>query len=460
MTRLPLSVTASLVLMASAGLTANAHAASFADIEAEGLSNACYADSNHHEAEFLFQNPDVCFWSAQNGEVNAVATPTPPDDAVALPRPSGRNDTAALEAVINANRGGSVVGSGTYQVRDLDITVPVDIYSMAMVPVAGAGRMVNVDSPDVRIFNSPIDARNQSSVYQGFHALDGSDRFTLVNSGVSNLYHRGSRYNAAGVYLNGVSDFHLACNDFSNILNRTSRSGTTSRANAIWMNGRNAASTSGGVIVNNSATELQSNGQLGDAEFLTIQSYRRTDVDRPTRIFANRAVDAGKRFTKHQEDNALVLSNSYEWTVKQGPLGQRRLLSHVEVHSSNNIIARNNRVKIAAQSKFDHLFFTKIKGSGRQDNLHYDCNDIEIVDRLRAGDRATPRIITARASSRSRNSTGFEATNSSARDNVVRGSGSIKHYYSFEAGYARQGGTFDISNNRFDVPFTHSEFRR
>jgi len=311
---------------------------------------------DHYVAEFLYQNPDVCFWSVDGEQVNAEPTPIPLN-AVLLPMPSGGNDTAALERVINSNPGGAVIGLGTYMVRDLDITVPIDIFDMAMVPVSGASRMVNVLSPDVRIFNSPIDAQNMSSVYQGFLAADGSHRFTLVNSAVRNIYHRNNR-NAAGVILNGVDDFHLACNDFSNIINTTSRANTTARANAIWMNGRNQQSTSGGVIANNTASEFQSNGQLWDAEFFTVQSYVSTDVDRPIKIFGNRAVDAGKRFTKHQEGNAVVLSNWHEWTVKQGPLGQRALLSHVEIHSSDNVIARNNRVKIAADSRFDYVFFT------------------------------------------------------------------------------------------------------
>ena len=209
---------------------------SFENIAAQGLDNACYLDAEHYAAEFLYQNPDVCFWTVDeaSGTVSEVAVPEVPADAIALPSPTGKDDTAMLQAVINSSSGKTYVGSGTYKVNNLKITTPVMLYNMPMVPYNNAMVVVSVRSPDVSIFNSPIDGAGSSNTNAGFAVMDGADRFVLVNSGVSNL--RGStNRNSAGVFLRGVDDFHLACNTFENIVNRSTKR-TTSRANAIWMN--------------------------------------------------------------------------------------------------------------------------------------------------------------------------------------------------------------------------------
>ena len=433
--------------------------ATFAEITAGGLDNACYYDEEHYAAEFLYQNPDACFWDVRDNEVVEVAVPTPPSDAVPLPRPSGGDDTRMLESVINANRGGAVVGRGTYRVDDLDINVPIDIFDMPMHPTAGAGTVVSVNSSDVRIFNSPIDARNSSVTHTGFLVNDGSHRFTLVRSGFSNIHHRRNA-NASGVFIRGASDFHLACNTFENLINDTKEK-TTARANAIWMNGANKKSTSGGVIVNNVARNFQSNGKLKDAEFWTIQNYTHTDPAKPIRIYANRGLDAGKRLTKHQEDNALVLSNYYEWNEKQGPLGTRLLLSHVEIQFSDNVAARNNRTKVAAEGRFDYIFFTsKAHGEGPQDNVHYDCNDVELTVPLSPTTGAIPKVIVGRAKIASKTSTGLEATNSSARSNRIHGDGTVRYHYYFGHGWRDDGGRFDTSDNVFEVPALNSKYQK
>ena len=121
--------------------------ASFEEIAAGGLDNACYPDDDHYVAEFLHQNPDVCLWEVDADEerVTAVAVPTPPDDAIPLPAPSGRDDTAALESLINDNPGRSFVGSGgVYRVGKLDLRVPADIHDMPMRPWRGSGIVVRV----------------------------------------------------------------------------------------------------------------------------------------------------------------------------------------------------------------------------------------------------------------------------------------------------------------------------
>jgi len=434
---------------------------SFEVIESAGLENACYPDADHYAAEFLYQHPDVCFWEIDRaGErVLARGVPAPPADAVLLPLPSSGDDTAVIAELVAANAGGALVGRGVYTVGELHITVPIDIFQMPMVAAPGADSAVVIESPDVRLFDSPVDGAGSASVRTGYRVETGSDRFTLVGGGFGDVLHRQSR-NVAGVSVRGADDIHLACNTFHDILNDTDDPESTSRANAILLNGGGRDSIAGGVIANNRARELQSNGQRQDAEFLTIQSYTSTDSDKPLRVFANRTIDAGKRFTKHQEDDALVLSNEFEWTVKAGPLGDRKLLSHVEIQFSDDIVARNNRVRIGAESRFDYVFNTDVgAGEERQRNVRYDCNDIEIRDRLDLESGNRPHVFVARASRRPRGSTDFAAKDSGASGNRVRGEGSVSYHYWFGEGYPDDGGRFEHDDNVVTVPALEGRFK-
>ncbi len=429
---------------------------SFDEIGNRGLSNGCYPTNDHYLAEYLFQNPETCFWNLDAGKrtVSAVDVPQPPQNAVSLPSPSGGDDTNALAAVINANRGGAVVGSGTYKVNNLVINVPIDIFNMKMEPAGSAAEIVVIRSPDVRIFNSPIDAKNSRVLRYGFHVVDGAHRFTLVKSGVSNVYHTNNE-SMSGVRIRSVDDFHIACNRFVNLVNDTNDKTLTARANAIWMNGGQTGSTSGGYIVNNYAEEHQSNGARKDSEFFTTQSYAKTDPAKPVKLFANRTLNAGKRLVKFQEGDGLILSNFNEWRVKDGPLGPRTLLATFAIHFSDNVIVRNNRIEIGASSRFDYVFHSnRAGGNKRQDNIHFDCNDIEIKDRFSPTSGSRPKLMVFRASQEASGSTGHEASNSSASNNRVHGNGSVLYHYWFGEGYDDDGGPIDISGNVIDIPAT------
>jgi len=206
------------------------------------------------------------------------------------------------------------------------------------------------------------------------------------------------------------------------------------------MNGANKTTTSGGVIVNNYGENFQSNGRLKDAEFFTEQGYTSTSESKPVIFMGNRGLNAGKRMTKHQEDNAKTLSNYYEWREKQGPLGSRLLLSHVEVQFSSNIIARNNRMLIDA-------------------NLHYDCNDVEFLVKHNKDGGSRPQLITIRSSDKPKTGTGMAPTNSSANYNRFHGTGSVRWYYWFGEGVKDDGGIFEYTGNIFEIPFEVSRFK-
>ena len=220
-------------------------AMTYVEISDSGISNGRYPTSEHYVAEYLYQNQTACYWSddTENNVIYTSPIPEPPSDAIALPPPSGGDDTSALESVINSNSGGSFVGSGTYRLSDLTVDVPSRIWNVPSIPLSSTtGTIWTITSQDVRIYNSPIDALNSKGISFGWDVRDESHDFHLVSSGFSNakVTDGGSM---AGVFLRAVSNFHIACNLFENILNASGK-GTTARANAIWMNGGGDGSTS------------------------------------------------------------------------------------------------------------------------------------------------------------------------------------------------------------------------
>lgn len=68
-------------------------------------------------------------------------------------------------------------------------------------------------------------------------------------------------------------------------------------------------------------------------------------------------------------------------------------------------------------------------------------------------------IISFTAHKADKNSTAWEATNSSAKNNYIHGAGSVKHHYSFGNGYRDSGAAIDTSGNSFNIPALISEFR-
>jgi len=430
-------------------------------IEANGLGNGTYPTDDHYLAEFLYQNPDVCFWEQDKSgkTITSVKTPVPPEDSVYLPSPTGGDDTSMLESFIKKNAGKSLVGQGTYKVKTLDIEHSVDIYGMAMVPASGAKQMVRISAPDVRIFNSPIDGKNTSSLAFGFNVENGAHRFVLVNSAVKNIYHKNNA-DASAVFIRGANDFYIVCNEFDNIINDTRDKSNVARANSVWAQGRKTHNLSGGLIANNYANNHQSNGKSWDAEFFTIQGYKSVSEKNPVRIFANRAYNAGKRMTKNQEGNALILSNYVEWNTKTGPVGRRKLQGVFTVHFGDNVIVNNNRVSISAEGHFAAIFLTDAASSSIvQDNIRFDNNDIELKDNRDPNANSGPEFLRAAATGYGLNAVGFEATNSSAVNNTVYGTGSLRSYYFFRDGYDDRGGRFKHENNDISVPFYQREYR-
>ena len=400
----------------------------YAQIQADGLSNAAYPDVDHYTAEFLYQNPDVCFWQNDhaNQRIRPVATPTAPADAVRLPAPSGGDDTSALQAAFRANAGKAVVGQGTYKVKGLEVDVSVDIFGLNLEPATGAGEMVRVSAPDVRFFGAHIDVKSQGSVYLGWRVNAGADRFHLVGSTFKNMHHTG-KLGGGGVMVRSVKDYHIACNRFEDIINDPSDPTVTARANAIWLKGggENLPSYSG-YIVNNTGVNFQSAGARNDSEFFTIQSHR--SAEGTQKIFANRCVNAGKRFTKWQTSGGLVLSNDYHWRDARGPLGLRVQLRVVELLTrSDRVTFRNNRIKLAGAGRYDGVLTIHNMHPHVTRDVHMDSNDVHMIEDAAAAYFGP--LISGRNSGGPKEATGSEALNSSIKDNVFRGPGRPSYLY-------------------------------
>jgi len=429
-------------------------------VERGALPNASFVDVDHYVAEFLFQNPDVRYWEVDERaqRIRRVEPPTVPSDAVRLPAPSGGDDTAALERAINSGPGKSFVArSGDYRVSGLDITASqVSIFGLSMVPTSNTGVFVNVRGDGIKFFNAKIDAQKQGSVYQGW--LVTGDGFHLVSSEFSNMHSTANRSGGAVTIKRSAGDYFLSGNTINYVVNASGPS-ATHRANPFWISGGNDSAgnrvpSGGGYIVNNTAQTAQSNGDLVDADFITFQTHG--DYRELVRIFGNRFVDAGKRFLKVQSSGVIALSNQIEWREIQGPIARYKRL-HVfslQFGFQKDFAARNNRIYNNNDRNWTGIFNVSPVGSNHGwDNIHFDSNYIEINNRQtnpRANyDRYIMLFVSLRNASLSASDTSAEATNTTAKDNVIAGSGAPRYNYWFGDGWDLRTGSVDVSGNQF-----------
>lgn len=424
--------------------------ATYPQIASAGLANATYPDAHHYAAEFLHQHPEVCYWEVDEDSevVRALPTPVAPPDAIALPAPSGGDDTAALETALAESPGASFVGSGIYRVDELTLRTSADIFGLRLRPTSETGTFVRVQAENVRVFGSDIDAGEQSSAHTGWLLEAGADGFHLVDSAVRNIHHREDESGSA-VTIRGASDYHIACSEFVNIINDAADPEKTARANAIWLwgSGSDPFPSGGGVIANNTAENLQSNGARDDAEFFTTQGHEGHTGN--VLIFANRCVNAGKRLLKMQDGGAIALSNQYLWRDREGPLGRRTQLAVVAVHfDSSDIIVRNNRFRLAGEGQYDSVFTFHRTGGGS--NVHLDHNHVEVLEEDEAGRAFYGMFLYAKS--------GTPHDDVSARDNVVNGPARLTYYYRLEESWASSDSGLDLSGNVFHRPPRNAEY--
>jgi len=415
---------------------------------------ACPANMDEYLAAYLSENPSVCLWdvNTQSQCITPVNVPVPPKNVRLLPASNGRNDTAAIQSEINA--GGDFVGDGsTYYLDNLQITAPTRIWNMPSVPATGAAKIADVRSADVQIFNSLIDGRNQVGFHAGWYLADGAHRFTLINSGVINISHSGTGH-SYGVLGAEVDDILVTCNRFENLISKDTP------ARALWMAPGTSGSklVRGGIFANNYGGNFQSKNDSEDAEVVVLQGHRGNQIeDRPFLIMANRFVDAGKRLVKWQTGNSKALSNFFHWKDAKGPLGNRSMAEAIASFTSNNM-ARNNHLKYSAAGGVPKTMFTMVGGSTTNigDNNHFNCNLVEYDVDAPTSSMSTV-LVGVHVGTRAK--TGFEYTNSTFTNNVIRGPGRPLRIFSFRDGWDSMGRAYTHQPNTWTTGAQQGKYK-
>ena len=433
----------------------------FAQIRAAGRSANGYADAgidyaDAHLAELLYMNPEACNWHVDvaNERITILPCEEPTGSIAYMPAPSGGNDAAMIENFINANSGKNVVGTGgTYQLSStVDVNVPVRIFDIPTRMTGSISTAYKVNSADVEFHNCLIDADNSASFLIGWNVGPTAHRFVLTKSGVKDMYRIGEGP-AAGVWIRGGRDFKIACNSFENLLMKTDPANDTqgessSIVRPVWSQSTvSGAQSPGGYIVNNYANNIHTNektsqGDTTDPEFFCVQGYDGTAGR--VKILANRCVNAGKRFTKIMHPDVFVASNFFHWKDRDGPFSRRVQTSIVNCQiDATDVRAINNRFKVDAEARYGAWFRASPHFSDhRFENLHFDYNDIELVDTPPESFYANGIEYSNKAdnSPDSRN----KLTNCSAIGNYIHGPGGTNHYFYFGPGYDDDASSLDI----------------
>ena len=425
-----------------------------------------FIDDDHYIAEYLYQNPDVCYWDVitlANNEKCVVEVPVPsiPNNAITLPVPTGGNDTAMLQQIMDSAPNQTYVGAGTYRLDGLTFNQPgTVVYNMPSVPAASTDIFINIRANDVRLIDCPQDGQNQGSVYMGVR-IEDCDRTHLIRSGLTNMLHTGTG-SGGGVRLDNCHDFHFACNTYTDLINPANGTAIC-RVNAYWMQGGNSSITDGGYIVNNVATNLHSTGTptngADDAEFFTTQLH--TGHAKQVKLFANRCVDAGKRFVKSQTDGGVtMLSNQYGWITDSSVIGTRKRLRMIDVQfNTGDIIARNNRFKIEGTERWGNVFLLNSRAA-QEENVHFDNNCIEI-NMPNPGITFDLRPLAAHdlVGGSTGTDDSMEVPNTSIKDNYVYGTGAVNYYYWMGRGYNLNTGPLDVSGNVFNMSDANNPYQ-
>jgi len=361
----------------------------------------------------------------------------------------GGDDSQVIENFINANPGSEIVGQGTYKFGStVDINVPVKIWDIPSTMIGSNIEVAyNVTVPNVHFFRCPIDANNLPTASIGWRFSGSVNNFIVSQSGVRNMYNKIYKRDCAGIYLRAatnVTNFRISGNFFDDLINEeTGPSSYSGTMRAIWIATQGGQLAPVGDIFNNSSNSLQAdNADAHDAEFVAIQGY--TASAGRVRVMANRCVNAGKRLVKMQDPDAFVASNFYHWKDRQGPLGRRK------------ITAVNNRLKIEGEASYDGLFGVLVAPDRNYSDIHYDCNDIELIDTPPRNFYALGfhfQGVNANANN--------QLINCSAKDNVIRGPGGTNNIFTFGHGYPNDatGLDIDISGNIVTTPVLISDFR-
>ena len=430
----------------------NADCMTFPQIAAAGPASNCYDENgidreNSYLGEYLYQNPDVSDWEFNGDEICKLPDPEPSASAFLLPQASGGDDTAMVQAAINNNAEVRGQGSVPYRINStIAVFNPTKIWDLPTQASGNQATQFSVTSSNVEFYRSIIDGRDNGSLKVGWLVGAVATDFVLSRSGARNFLT--ATGNMAGVWLRGGDRYKITCNEFTDLRLNGAASLTNISASALAvLNSNSVGATPGGYIANNYAENihvLERSSGTTDPEFYRQQGYPDGTQSRPI-IIANRCVNAGARLTKFQVSDGFVGSNFYHWRDRQGEFSRRVMKNVVNVQlGSDRVRAVNNRIKVEAEARYDAIFTVEDVGNRTFDDLHFDCNILELID-------TPPQNFYANGLYLKENggATNSTITNSSAKDNIWIGAGGTDHIIHIDSSWGGplEPAGFDVSGN-------------
>lgn len=385
----------------------------------------------YHLAEWLIQNPDARYWTVDESAetVTLVARPQKPGNSVVLPSPSGGDDTSAIRAMLDANVGASFDGQGRlYQINALSLNGACDLFDMRVSP-RGADTF-RVFGDNVRFFDIRIDGAGRSDVEYGWVLYNTSNGCEIIDCEIKDCRTTTGR-NFSAVRSRGATNWRAVGNTFENLLG--DREGDNSspfsaQANSFIVNSSDDHPAGNGLLALNTVTNLQSNGARDDAEFIKLQdctSYTRDAF----KIFANRCINAGKRFIKAQGvGGVLAIANHYDWTEDAGALGTRKknTLLSVQFNDTSDVHLAHTRSRFEVTANYDGAFLTMANGGTGERRIEIISNDLYISGQI-PDDRFKTSLIRVAGSGSSSPSHGH-----AFQRNRVYGPGELPYLYNIE----------------------------
>lgn len=388
---------------------------SFSSIEQNSRAEFCLESDVEYLAEFLRQNPTVCYWNVDS--VNQCI------EALPIPEWQGSVETVTTDAeVLDAMQNG--VSGTCYDGQGGTYTLPVSnqfgiqgaMYkNMTLVPSAPAStNFINIAATDISFLNVVADLLD--GPYQSGIQVN-RDRFSFVKSAVKNIRQTGTP-TTRGIRINS-GDNYIVGSRFENLI---SVNGAAIRG-IHWPD----VDVNGSIIANNYFENIQetitAQFDQGDADSMVAQNGT---FFTPTLILANRGVNFGKRLVKIQQGNMVVLSNWGHWRDAQSPDGYRKKSSLVAHQIGSDVTIRNNYLISDYDTQFEqtqgYILSTGF-GNVTEDNIHLDCNIYEVNHSGSVGSDYGIMMLNWTSH------TPPYPTNSSMLDNVIIGSGQLDYIY-------------------------------
>ena len=448
------------VIAAPAG---SALSKTFSEIASDADPEVKLENDSDYEAEFLYQTPNVAFWTVDSVNQTVTEAPDPlPLSSVLidLPMASGSDDSATIQAILNASTtpaGATLRGVAgfPYLISNLQFNKAVKLILPDIIPLSNPAEMFNVNVPDVWVYDTFIDIQFQDVAYC-FNIETNNHRFQFVRGGVKNVEYTGShaRANFAAFLCRGIEDIHITANDFGDLYCDNTQTpqgagGTEYGDRVLWVAGRGTHTMTRGHFSNNDVGEMQTKLRVKnrlDADVVVLQDLLNNEVagDR-FKFYGNRMTESGGRAVKGQSGGIESKSNSYAWIDDNGRYGPRRRKAFIDVQNADNISDKNARLLNSGGYSISGMF-SILSNSNVPDNIDFDCG---VVEWNHDGSGSPNDFVFFGRNSSATSNSGSEATNSAFRRMTVKGSGFVDAVEAYYEGW--QPGSIDTSGNTYTI---------